>query len=315
MSEAKNLRIVYMGTPDFAVEPLRRLVEGGYNVVAVVTVADKPSGRGLQVNQSAVKRYAVECGLPVLQPVLLRSEEFVDSLRALDADLGIVVAFRMLPEVVWSMPRLGTFNLHASLLPRYRGAAPINWAIINGDQKTGITTFFLNQQIDCGEVIMRQAVAIGDTMTAGELHDELMVLGGELVVSSVEAVASGIFVGLAQNDELATAAPKIFKEDCKVDWDGGVVSIYNKIRGLSPYPAAWFEVGGTTAKIFGAHYVFYPAGSCASTVGVVGVVESDGRSFLRVAAMDGWVYIDRIQLAGKRAMDIEEFLRGNKLEL
>lgn len=319
--DAKKLRIVYMGTPDFAVEPLRRLVEGGYNVVAVVTVADKPAGRGLQVTESAVKRYArsvgsmlavvLPDGIPVLQPLRLKSEQFMSEFKALDADLAIVVAFRMLPESIWSMPRLGTFNLHASLLPKYRGAAPINWAIMNGETQTGITTFMLDRQIDCGAIIMREIVDISPTMTAGQLHDRLMLLGGDLVLKSVETLAGPVFTPIPQCDSHATAAPKIFKSDCRIDWNHGVVSIYNKIRGLSPYPAAWFEISGTTAKVFDAHYSIFSDDTLTPSLAVAtGTIETDGRTFLRLAAIDGWIYIDQIQVAGKRSMQITDFLRG-----
>lgn len=308
MSEAKNLRIVYMGTPDFAVEPLRRLVEGGYNVIGVVTVADKPAGRGQQISQSAVKQYAVQNGLTVLQPEKLKDPVWIEELRDLRADLGIVVAFRMLPEMVWSMPRLGTFNLHGSLLPAYRGAAPINWAIINGDKTTGVTTFFLNQQIDCGRVIDRRTVDIDDDMTAGQLHDLMMVMGGQLVVDSVEKIACGTVETLTQDDSLASAAPKIFKQDCKLDFAEPGLAIINKIRGLSPYPAAWIDIMGTTAKIFGASFEPFNDSSIIET----GIIESDSKTFLRIACSDGWVYLNDLQLSGKKRMSIADFLRGGR---
>lgn len=301
------MRIVYMGTPEFAVEPLRRLVEGGYNVVAVVTVPDKPAGRGLKLQQSAVKEYALSQGLEVLQPEKLKNEQWIEQFRALDADLAIVVAFRMLPQVIWSMPRLGTFNLHSSLLPSYRGAAPINWAIINGDTATGVTTFMLDHQIDCGAIIGQRKVEITPNQTAGELHDSLMLLGAELVVETVDKISNNTIVPQLQVGE-PSAAPKIFKDDCRISWDLPTTSIYNKIRGLSPYPAAWFEVMGTTAKIFKSHYIIESHDVKPS------IIETDSKNWLRVATSDGWIYIDVIQLSGKKSMCIADFLRGNRLD-
>lgn len=306
---SKELRIVYMGTPDFAVEPLRRLVEGGYQVVAVVTMPDKPSGRGLKMKGSAVKEYAVSVGLSVLQPEKLRDEQFVETLRTYAPDLGIVVAFKMLPTVVWSMPRLGTFNLHASLLPDYRGAAPINWAIMNGDTTTGITTFMLDKDIDTGDVLCRESVTIAADESAGTLHDKLMYLGGDLVVKSVDRIASGSVIPVAQSnikDSLTRPAPKIFKEDCKLEWENDVVSIYNKIRGLSPYPAAWCELKGEAFKIFGTHY--------EEGLSEIGEIKTDGKTFLKVGCKDGFLFIDDLQMAGKKRMKTEEFLRGHKFE-
>lgn len=309
MMDPKSLRIVYMGTPDFAVEPLRRLVEGGYNVVGVVTVADKPAGRGQQISQSAVKQYAVQNGLKVLQPEKLKDSQWIEELYALRADLGIVVAFRMLPEVVWSMPRLGTFNLHGSLLPAYRGAAPINWAVINGDKTTGVTTFFLNQQIDCGRIIDRRVVDIEDDMTAGQLHDLLMVMGGQLVVDSVDMIARGDIKTLVQDDSMASAAPKIFKQDCKLDFSQTGLVIVNKIRGLSPYPAAWIDILDTTAKVFIASFKPFDNSSVVET----GIIESDSKTFLRIACSDGWIYLNDLQLSGKKRMNIADFLRGGRV--
>lgn len=302
----KKMRIVYMGTPEFAVEPLRRLVEGGYNIVAVVTVPDKPAGRGLKLQQSAVKQYAESKGLKIMQPERLKNEQWVEEFRSLNADLAIVVAFRMLPEIIWSMPRLGTFNLHSSLLPRYRGAAPINWAIINGDTESGVTTFMLNHEIDCGAIIGQKSVAIGSDETAGELHDKLMMLGADLVIETVEQIAEGKVEPQPQIGD-ATPAPKIFKDDCRIEWSNSTASIYNKIRGLSPYPAAWFEIMGTTAKIFESHY------EIAQHNAQTGTIDTDGKSWLRIATVDGWIYIDRIQLSGKKAMLTADFLRGNKI--
>lgn len=307
-SKAKQLRIVYMGTPDFAVAPLRALVEGGYNVVAVVTTPDKPSGRGLKVNESAVKRYAAEVGLPILQPVKLRDEEFVNAFRALDADLGIVIAFRMLPEIIWAAPRLGTFNLHASLLPQYRGAAPINRAIMNGETETGVTTFLLNPQIDEGAVLGQTRVAIEPTDNVGTLHDKLMTVGVDLVLDTVEKIAEGNITPIEQADmcegELKPA-PKIFKEDCHVDFSRSGVEIVNLVRGLSPYPAAWANLSeNLSAKIFDV--AFEPQKVDAEC----GTILSDGKSFIRVVCADGVIEIKELQLSGKKRMTTEELLRG-----
>lgn len=308
MKLAKELRIVYMGTPDFAVAPLRALVEGGYNVVAVVTTPDKPSGRGLKVNESAVKRYAAEVGLPLLQPVKLRDEEFVEAFRALDADLGIVIAFRMLPEIIWSAPKMGTFNLHASLLPQYRGAAPINRAIMNGETVTGVTTFLLNPQIDEGAVIGQVKVDIAPTDNVGTLHDKLMVVGTDLVLETVEKLASGCVEPIEQTamecGELKPA-PKIFKEDCHVDFGCSGREIINLVRGLSPYPAAWASLTDTlSAKIFDAE--FEPANVTCE----VGTIVSDEKRYIKVACADGYISIKELQLSGKKRMSAEELLRG-----
>lgn len=315
--DSRLLKIVYMGTPEFAVAPLRWLHESGYTVVAVVTAADKPAGRGQKLQQSAVKQYAQQEGLLVLQPEKLRDPEFLEQLRALDSDLGIVIAFRMLPEVVWQEPRLGTFNLHASLLPQYRGAAPINWAIMNGEIQTGVTTFMLNKEIDRGAVLGQLPVAIEPTDSAGSLHDKLMEAGVELVAQTVANIASGSVQPVEQEhmsavDDLRDA-PKIFKEDCLVDWQKTGKQIYNHIRGLSPYPTAWtrFRVGEDGepigVKIFVSHC------DISHTQHPVGAIVSDGRTFLKVACADGYVWIDELQVAGKRRMTIEEYLRGAQL--
>lgn len=312
----EDLRIVYMGTPDFAVEALRCLVEGGYNVVGVITMPDKPAGRGHKIQYSPVKQYALEHGLPLLQPEKLKNEEFLDALRAWKADLQIVVAFRMLPEVVWNMPRLGTFNLHASLLPQYRGAAPINWAVINGDAETGITTFFLKHEIDTGEVIQQVRVPIADTDDVGVVHDKLMVLGGKLVVETVDAILAGTVKSIPQ-EEMAVVgelrpAPKIFKETCRIDWNLPVKRIYDFVRGLSPYPAAWTELvqpGGETVvvKVFETEKIEEPHQL------IPGTLLTDGKSFLRVAAADGFIGIRSLQLPGKKRLKTDELLRGFRL--
>lgn len=313
--EKKDLRIVYMGTPEFAVESLKRLVEGGYNVVAVVTMPDKPMGRhGSVLQASPVKQYAVSQGLRVLQPVKLKDEAFVEGLRELNADLQIVVAFRMLPEVVWNMPPMGTFNLHASLLPQYRGAAPINWAVINGDTETGITTFFLKHEIDTGEIIDQVRIPIADTDNVEVVYDKLMYLGGDLVLKTVGAILKGE-VKTTPQERLASVtelrpAPKIFKETCRIDWGKGVKSVYDFIRGLSPYPAAWtelYESEGQTPvmlKLYSATKEF-----CAPDA-PVGAIVSDGKTYFKIASVDGYVCVHSLQLAGKKRMDVADFLRG-----
>ena len=314
----EELRIVYMGTPDFAVESLKALVEGGYNVVGVVTMPDKPIGRhGSVLQASPVKQYAIDKGLKVLQPVKLKDEAFVEELRSLNADLQIVVAFRMLPEVVWNMPRLGTFNLHASLLPQYRGAAPINWAVINGDTETGITTFFLQHEIDTGRVIQQVKVPISDTDNVGDVHDRLMILGGKLVVETVDNIINGTVTSVEQDDMLAEGedlrpAPKIFHDTCRIDWKGmNMKQIYDFIRGLSPYPAAWTElVNGDkvlSVKIFEAEKI--PADSSQYSRGMI---LTDGKSEVKVAVDGGFLRVKTLQIAGKKKMQTEEFLRGYK---
>jgi len=313
--EKKDLRIVYMGTPDFAVESLRCLVEGGYNVVGVITMPDKPAGRGHKVQFSPVKQYALEQNLPLLQPERLKDESFIEALREWKADLQIVVAFRMLPEVVWAMPRLGTFNLHASLLPQYRGAAPINWAVINGDTETGITTFFLQQEIDTGKVIQQVHIPIADTDNVGVVHDKLMVLGGKLVIETVDAILENRVKPIpqeemAQSEELRPA-PKIFKETCRINWTGNVKQTYDFIRGLSPYPAAWTELhqeqeAPVIIKIFETEKI-------EKTPEVTpGTIQTDGRTYLHIAVADGYLSIKSLQLAGKKRLAIDNFLRGFK---
>ena len=314
----EDLRIVYMGTPDFAVESLKCLVEGGYNVVGVVTMPDKPMGRhGSVLQPSPVKQYAVEKGLRVLQPEKLKDPAFVEDLRSLNADLQIVVAFRMLPEVVWNMPRLGTFNLHASLLPQYRGAAPINWAVINGDKETGITTFFLKHEIDTGRVIQQVKVPIEDTDNVGDVHDKLMLLGGKLVTETVDNIIAGTITAVEQDEMLAEGevlrpAPKIFHDTCRIDWQGKTMKqIYDFIRGLSPYPAAWTELqnGDKTinVKVYEAVKI-----SGDSSAWQVGTILSDGKSEIRVAVQDGFIGIKVLQVAGKKKMQVVDFMRGFK---
>ena len=318
----EKLRIVYLGTPDFAVEPLRRLVEReradadcGYTVVGVVTMPDKEiNKRGTQLLMSPVKQYAVECGLPLLQPVSLKDETFLEALAAWKADLQIVVAFRMLPESVWNMPRLGTFNLHASLLPQYRGAAPINWAIINGDKETGVTTFFLKHEIDTGDIIMQDIVPVDENDTAGTLHDKLMLTGGNTVLKTVEAIVDGRAEALPQErlyksaDELRPA-PKIFRDTCRIKWSGTLEGVYNFVRGMSPYPAAWTELLDASGNGV-ALKVYEVAKESVQHNSHCGKLLSDGKSFIKIAVEDGYINLLSVQLAGKKRMSVGDLLRG-----
>ncbi len=313
----RPVRIVYMGTPEFAVKPLDTLVQAGYKIVGVVTVADKPAGRGLKVNGSAVKQYAVAHGIPVLQPVKLKDPEFLEALRAWKADMFVVVAFRMLPEEVWSMPKLGTFNLHAALLPQYRGAAPINWAVINGERMSGVTTFMIDKDIDTGGIIFRQECRIRPDETAGELHDELMEIGADLVRQTVEAliqhnVELRVQRSFIQGSEELRPAPKLTKELCRIDWNRSTEEIYNLVRGLSPYPAAFTELvschperseGSVSLKI-------YRTEKREDLHAAPGTVLSDGKSWLAVATADGALSLTEVQLAGKKKMPVAEFLKG-----
>ena len=308
----ESLRIVYMGTPDFAVESLRALVEGGYNVVAVVTMPDKPMGRhGSVLQPSPVKQYAVEHGLKVLQPEKLKDSAFVEELRALRADLQVVVAFRMLPEVVWSMPPLGTFNAHASLLPKYRGAAPINWAIINGETETGMTTFMLKHEIDTGDIIDQVRIPIADTDNVGVVHDKLMLLSGQLVTKTVDSIIDGTFKTVPQADIQGvepTPAPKIFRETCRINWNQPMQKVYDFIRGLSPYPAAWTTLDGKSVKIYEATKETVSASAYQP-----GQILTDGKTYLKVATADGLLNIHVLQLEGKKRMPTLDLLRGYKL--
>lgn len=303
----KDLRIVFLGTPEFAVESLRRLVDGGYNIVGVVTMPDKPAGRGHRMFQSPVKLFAVEHGLKVMQPVKLSEESFVEELRSLHADLFIVIAFRMLPRVVWQMPPLGTFNLHASLLPRYRGAAPINWAVINGDEKTGVTTFFLKHELDTGDIIGRKEIGIGPDENVGSVHDRLMELGAAMTIKTVDAIIDGTVNPMPQSSisgEEPTAAPKIFKETtCRIDWNKPARDVHNLVRGLSPYPAAWTEIAPEeTLKIFETRITDVTASDPGS-------VTTDGKR-LTVDCADKRIEILSLQPQGKKRMDADAWLRG-----
>ena len=313
-----KLRIVYMGTPDFAVSPLRRLLDTGHEVVAVVTNPDKPAGRGQRMQESAVKQFARERGLRVLQPERFRDERFLEELRALRADLQLVVAFKMLPEVVWSMPRLGTVNLHASLLPDYRGAAPINWAVMNGERQSGVTTFLLRHEIDTGNIIFRQPVAIPDTMTAGELHDVLMEAGAGLLVRTVDAMVAGDYPLVEQagllDGRAPKTAPKIFKEDMRIDWGKSLEEIYNHVRGLSPFPAAWTELRHRESGKVVSMKVFAVEKLPGGGDGDVPALRTDGKKCFDVRVSGGVIRVRELQLAGKKRMTAEEFLRGFRLE-
>ncbi len=302
---SKELRIVFLGTPDFAAASLKKLVEHKVNVVAVITAPDKPKGRGKKLGMSAVKEYALEVGLPVLQPTNLKSQVFLEELQSYHADLQIVVAFRMLPVAVWDMPPLGTFNLHASLLPQYRGAAPINWAIMNGEKETGVTTFFLKHEIDTGEIIYQEKEAILPEDNVGSLYHRLMHKGADLVLKTVEAIAADDYPQTPQNTEVdIKSAPKIFKEDCRINWEQRSEKIQNFIRGLSPYPAAWTTFEGRTMKIFQVK------AASAGTNKPAGELYSDGKNYLRVNTKSGTLDILDLQLEGKRRMSAQDFLRG-----
>ncbi len=315
--DKNSLRIIYMGTPDFAVEPLRKLIDGKYNIVAVITNPDKPAGRGQKIQESAVKVYAKTQDINVLQPEKFRDEIFLNQLKELNADLQIVVAFKMLPEIVWNMPRLGTFNLHASLLPQYRGAAPINWAVINGDEKTGVTTFFLKHKIDTGNVIFQEEISIDQNDNAGTIHDKLMFKGADVVVKTVDAIICNDYKQIDQNDLISEDdeirhAPKIFKNDCKIEWEKELESIYNLIRGLSPYPAAWTEITNIKneklqLKIFAAEI------EKTTHKNEFGKYISDNKTFLKVAANCGYINIIELQLSGKKKMSVVDFLKGFRL--
>ncbi len=308
-------RIVFMGTPDFAVPSLEALLKAGYNIVGVVTAPDKPAGRGMKLTESAVKKYATKRGLNILQPEKLRDPEFLSSLKGLHANLQVVVAFRMLPEVVWNMPPMGTINLHASLLPQYRGAAPINWAIINGERESGLTTFKLQQEIDTGNILMQEQMPIGDDETAGELHDRMKDTGAELLVKTVTGLLEDtltekeqltIPTSTEQQTQSTTLkhAPKIFTETCRINWNKNAVEIHNQIRGLSPFPGAFTDLGDKTIKIFRSEK------EMRIPTTRKGRWESDKRTFLKYACADGYIHVKELQLEGKKKMMVDEFLRG-----
>ncbi len=302
-----------MGTPEFAVASLDILLQNNYHIVAVVTAPDKPAGRGQQIQQSAVKKYAVEKGLTILQPEKLKDEQFIKELKALNADLQFVVAFRMLPEVVWNMPSLGTYNLHGSLLPKYRGAAPINWAIINGEKESGVTTFKLKHEIDTGNMLFQAKIPITPTTNAGELHDSLMHLGADLILKTVKAIESGDYKLLPQNDTEIIHAPKLFKETCKINWNHSVEKINNLIRGLSPYPTAFTEFLDKKNQVVGIK-IYKAEIEISSHTLSIGDVLTDGKNNLKVACSNGFISIIELQIAGKKRMLVNEFLRGFKID-
>jgi len=303
----KDLRIVFMGTPDFAVTILKHLVDHNYNIVGVITAADKPAGRGRKLNESAVKKYALSENLKILQPTNLKDESFLNELNSLKVDLQIVVAFRMLPKSVWQLPKFGTFNLHASLLPEYRGAAPIHWAIINGESKTGVTTFFIDEKIDTGEIILQEEINITEDETVGTLHDKLMYLGADLVAKTVNAIAEGDIKTKKQPDLEEKQAPKLFPENTRIDWSKSITEIYNQIRGLNPFPAAWTVINNNEEQLKAKLYK------------VRKVTEEHGFEFgkiisskneLKVAANKGFIIIDEIKIAGKKKLDSKSLLNG-----
>ena len=310
MKDYKSLRIIFMGTPEFAVASLNSLVKAGCKIVGVITAPDKPGGRGMQLQQSAVKKYSVENNLHVLQPEKLKNPEFLAELKSLQADLQIVVAFRMLPEIVWNMPPMGTVNLHGSLLPQYRGAAPINWAVINGETETGVTTFKLKHEIDSGDILLQESFSIGENNNAGEVHDKMKEIGAELLVKTVKGLADGTLKEMPQlaigNKHLTNLhhAPKIHTETCEIDWNQPIENIFNLIRGLSPYPTAFTFLNDKKLKVFTAKVELI-----IPTI-KVGEYETDGKTFLKFAGTNGFVHLLEIQLEGKRKMNIEDFLRG-----
>ena len=309
------MKIIFLGTPDFAVATLDAMVQHQLNVVAVVTAPDKPAGRGMKLQQSAVKKYAVEHQIPVLQPEKLRNEEFLQALKSYQADLQVVVAFRMLPEVVWNMPPLGTINVHASLLPNYRGAAPINWAIINGEAASGVTTFKLKHEIDTGDILLQEKVIITETDNAGILHDKLMTTGAQLLVKTIDELRNNTLKIIPQtslttgdeNEMSLKHAPKIFTETCKIDWSKSSIEVYNLIRGLSPYPAAFTTVNDKKMKLFEVEKMI------VSHSFEPGYIETDDKKYIRFYCIDGYISVKKLQLEGKTQMLVEDFLRGNKI--
>lgn len=309
-----NFRVVFMGTPDFAVQSLKTLVDNGINIVGVITSPDKPAGRGKKISESAVKKYAVSQSLNVLQPTKLKDESFQKELKKLDVDLQIIVAFRMLPEKVWSMPRLGSINLHASLLPQYRGAAPINWAVINGENKTGISTFFLKHEIDTGDVIFQEEIDINPSDNAGIVHDKLMNKGAELLLKTTNAIIDGNYTEIPQKqliDSKIKHAPKIFKSDCKVKWTEPINNIHNLVRGLSPYPCAWSELIEPNGNVIS--FKLYDTDiEKVKHENIVGDIISDNKNFIKIAVQEGYLIVNELHLAGKKRMKTKDFLLGFK---
>lgn len=308
MRDYRSLRIVFMGTPEFAVASLDALVKAGCNIAGVVTAPDKPAGRGMKLTESAVKKYAVENGLKVLQPEKLKNPEFLAALKSLNADLQIVVAFRMLPEIVWNMPPLGTINVHGSLLPQYRGAAPINWAVINGEKETGVTTFKLKHEIDTGDILLQESLPIGEDETAGEVHDRMKGIGAKVLVETVKGLAENRIAEQPQTLKLKPStlhhAPKIHTDTCIIHWDRPVETVHNLIRGLSPYPGAFTTLNEKILKVFRSKKeITYPKST-------EGDYETDGRTYLKFACADGYLHLLEVQLEGKKRMSIDDFLKG-----
>lgn len=313
MKRLTDLRIVFMGTPEFAVASLDALVQAGANIVGVVTAPDKPAGRGLQLQQSAVKKYAIDKGLTVLQPEKLRDTQFIASLSELKADLQVIVAFRMLPEMVWNMPAMGSINVHGSLLPQYRGAAPINWAVINGDTVTGVTTFKLKHEIDTGDILLQDAFPIGENETAGEVHDKMKGIGAKLLVRTVEGIAAGTLTEQPQRSEEAPLrhAPKIFTETCHLDFSKPVQQVHDLVRGLAPFPGAFTHLKGKTLKIFRSEILKEPVHQALPEPGAW---KTDGKTYLHFSCADGWLSLLELQLEGKKKMPVADFLRGYRFE-
>lgn len=301
------MKVIFLGTPDFSVPSLDAILKAGFEVVAVVTAPDKPAGRGMKLQESAVKKFAVAHHIPVLQPVKLKDPTFIEELKSYNADIQVVIAFRMLPEMVWNMPPKGTVNLHASLLPDYRGAAPINWAIINGETETGVSTFLLKHEIDTGDLILSEKVTIPTSMNAGQLHDKLMQVGASVIVNSLKAIESDNYKPIPQGDSSNKTAPKIFTQDCVLNWNNKSLDLYNKIRGLSPYPGAITTLNSKIFKVYAADY------SLEESNLKPGEVVSDNKQFLKFKTLDGFIYTTEIQLEGKKRMSIIDFLKGNKL--
>lgn len=316
MKDISSLRIVFMGTPEFAVASLDALINAGCQVVAVVTAPDKPAGRGMKMTETAVKQYAVAHGLRLLQPEKLKSPAFIEELQSLNADVQVVVAFRMLPEIVWNMPPMGSINLHGSLLPQYRGAAPINWAVINGEQQTGVTTFKLKHEIDTGDILLQESFAIGENETAGEVHDRMKIIGARLLVKTIQGLADGsleekpqVFSENENNKPIILRhAPKIFTETCRINFDQSVVNVHNLVRGLSPFPGAFTLFNHKTLKIYRTEKQQQAHDQ------VPGIHQTDGKTFLRFACADGFLLVKELQLEGKKKMGVEEFLRGYRFE-
>jgi methionyl-tRNA formyltransferase len=303
----RDVRIVFMGTPDFAVTILKHLVENNYTIVGVITAVDKPAGRGRKLNQSAVKKYALSQNLPILQPRNLKNEDFQKDLKALDANLQVVVAFRMLPKAIWKMPEFGTFNLHASLLPEYRGAAPIHWAIINGETKTGVTTFFIDDKIDTGEIILQEKIAVADNETVGSLHDKLMFLGASLVTKTIDLIKEGNVTTLKQPELEEKSAPKLYTENCKIDWTESLDNIYNKIRGLNPFPTAWTTIKSNNEEVYAKIYAVKKE-KVMHQFNTGQIITS--KKEMKVAVDKGFIIIDEIKLSGKKKMDMISLLNG-----